>query len=198
MWRLPSGRALEETLGEIPLHVSALQPDPGQPDMAVRPQQVIAGAADSHPRQCGDVGCQVRNLVDGERRVGRDRRGWLPDQDQVESRVVESREQILGGAVRRELEPQPRKAIARARRAVGQARQRFRQRALRVADADLRDRAERELARVASKLIAKRRDPGEPAACGTGRRSQLSETISENARSVVLSSRSATGMRSLS
>ena len=58
-------------------------------------------------------------------------RRLLPEHDQVEPRVVEFLEQVLDRPVRLQLEPQPREAIARARRAVGQACQRLRQRALR-------------------------------------------------------------------
>ena len=52
----------------------------------------------------------------------------LADRDQGESRVVELAEQVLDRTARGEHEPKPREPVAGARRALGQARQRLRQR----------------------------------------------------------------------
>src|SRR5439155_14792998 len=69
------------------------------------------------------------------------RRHALADQEQVESRIVEFLEQVLGGPARRELEPQPRETIARARAVLRQSCQSFRYRTRAVANTSLGDGA---------------------------------------------------------
>ena len=68
----------------------------------------------------------------------------MADGDEGELGVIEPLEEVLGGAVGRELQPQPREAIARPRRVAGQAGEGLRERAVAVLNADLGNRAERE------------------------------------------------------
>src|SRR6266545_1953731 len=151
--------------GQVPGDGIRFQASPGEPDVAVRTQQV-----ESRPRDpCACELLRVVRIVGNQ--VGAQQLAefgcflrWrgLPDDDQAVAGVVELLEQVFDWAVRLEPQPQPRKTIARARRAVGQARQHFRQRAFPVGDAGLGDGAERELLRPLESH-RKSRDPREDA-----------------------------------
>ncbi len=92
----------------------------------------------------GSLGITWRAQQVAER--GYDRRGsGLPDHDEIEPRVIQLLEQVLGGTVRRELDPQPRETVAGPRAGVGQARQRLREWAPAVLDTGLGNRAKHEL-----------------------------------------------------
>ena len=167
--------------------------------MSVRTQEIERGLGNLRARQFHVIHGINRDHVDAQQVAELQRpsaRRRLPDHDQVELGVVEFLEQILDRAVRAELEPQPREAIARARRAIRQTLQGLRQGGFPVADADLGDVRNANFC-IRSRLIANaailartfvRSKPA----------SQLSETTSMNARSVVLSNRRATGTRSSS
>src|SRR6266851_5374686 len=133
--------------GQVPDDGIRLRASPGEPDVAVRTQQIERRPQDPHPRELLGVVRIVGNQVGAQQlaEFGCFLRGrGLPDDDQVVAGVVKLLEQVFDRAVRLEPEPQPRKTIARARRAVGLARQHFRQRALPVGDAGLGDGAERQ------------------------------------------------------
>src|SRR5882762_347267 len=133
--------------GQVPGDGIRFQASPGEPDVAVRTQQIESRSRDPHACQLSGVGRFVGNHVDAQKIAEPQpfsRRRGLPDDDQVVARVVQLLEQVFDRAVRLEPEPQPRETIARVRRAVGQARQRFRQGTLRVGDAGLGDGAERQ------------------------------------------------------
>src|SRR6267378_344367 len=137
--------------GQVPGDGIRFQASPGEPDVAVRTQQIESRSRDPHACQLSGVVRLVGNHVDAQKVAesqGFSRRRGLPDDDEVVARVVELLEQVFDRAVRLEPEPQPRKTIARARRAAGQARQHFRQGTLRVGDAGLGDGPERELLRA--------------------------------------------------
>ena len=113
-------------------------------------------------------------------------RRWLPDHDQVEARVVELSEQVLGGPARRELEPQPRESDRppAARRRAGPA-------ASPTAGSRGSAMPIWEMVRNASSAHAlerhrERERPWRTMRVRNSPASQLSETTSENARSVVL------------
>src|SRR5216684_238076 len=124
--------------GQVPDDGIRFQASPGESDVAVRTQQVESRSRDPHACELSGVVRFVGNHVEA-RKVAESqpfsRRRRLPDDDQVVARVVELLEQVFDRAVRLEPEPQPGKTIARARRAVGQARPHFRQRAFPVGDA---------------------------------------------------------------
>src|SRR2546427_2619473 len=133
--------------GQVPDDGARLQASPGEPDMAVRTQQIESRSSDPHAGELLRVVRFVGNHVDSQKVAESQpfsRRRRLPEDDQVVARVVELLEQVFDRAIRKEPEPQPRKTIARARRAAGQARQHFRQRAFPVGDAGLGDGAERQ------------------------------------------------------
>src|SRR6266446_8426440 len=133
--------------GQVPGDGIRFQASPGESDVAVRTQQIESRSRDPDACELLRVVRIVGNRVDAQtvaesQRFSR-RRG-LPDDDQVIAGVVELLEKVFDRAVRPEPDPQPRKTIARARRAVGQARQHFRQRAFPVGDAGLGNGAERQ------------------------------------------------------
>ena len=117
-----------QTLGNVPGRCGGIQVSSGKSDMAVRTQEVERGLGDPGARELPVVGGIARYRMDAQPIAERRqpvRRRRLPDHDQIESRVVEFSEQVLGGTVRLEPEPQPRKPIAGARRGVRQARPAF-------------------------------------------------------------------------
>src|SRR5439155_1839590 len=133
--------------GQVPGDGSRFQASPGEPDVAVRTQQIESRSRDPHACELSGVVRFVGNHVDAQKVAESQpfsRRRRLPDDDQVVARVVELLEQVFDRAVRLEPEPQPRKTIARARRAARQARQHSRQRAFPVGNAGLGDGAERQ------------------------------------------------------
>src|SRR4029079_7781528 len=71
--------------------------------------------------------------------------GLLAEQEQREVPVVECVEQVLGSSTSPAIEPEPGKPVPCLGRRAGKARERRRQRAIAILDADLRDGAEREL-----------------------------------------------------
>src|SRR5574342_456027 len=95
-------------------HVTAqetrVEPGPGESDMTVGTQEIERGSRDVCARELPVIGRIARDLVDTQQvtelRYAARRRG-LPDHDQIESRVVESCEQVFSGTVRRDLEPYP-------------------------------------------------------------------------------------------
>ena len=97
-------------LRQVTRHGASAQASPGKPDMAVRTQQVKRRSSDLRAGQFPVVRRIVGNHVSAQRvaevqrPVSRER---LPDHDQIEARVVESLEQVLGRPVDLELEPQP-------------------------------------------------------------------------------------------
>src|SRR6266496_2929048 len=135
------------TLSEISVYGLRVEARSGEPDVAVRTQQIESRPRDPHAGELLRVVRLVGDHVDAQKLAESQRfarRRGLPDDDQVVARVIELLEQVFDRAVRLEPEPQPGKTIARARRAVGQPRQHFRQRAFPVGDAGLGDGAERE------------------------------------------------------
>ena len=94
--------------------------------MTIGAQQIEGWVCDSGTAElflvCGIVGHAVRDdqSVETFQIVGRRR---LPDHDQVEARIVESREEVLDVTARREFEPKPGEAIAGTWRTLGQIRQ---------------------------------------------------------------------------
>lgn len=118
-----------QILGDVTADVGDFQPSSAKSDMAIRAHEIERGPRNFIARQFGIVDGILWDLVHAqqateiERTFGRRR---LPDDEQVELRVVELLEQILDGAVRLKPEPQPREAIASARRIVWQTLQRFR------------------------------------------------------------------------
>ncbi len=108
--------------GQVPCDGIRFQASPGEPDVAVRTQQIERRPQDPHPRELLGVVRIVGNHVGAQQLAEFGcflRWRGLPDDDQVVARVVELLEQVFDRAVRLEPEPQPRKTIARARRAVG-------------------------------------------------------------------------------
>src|SRR5256885_8787502 len=95
------------TLFRSPRDGARLQASPGEPDVAVRTQQVKRLPGDSHPgelkRVVRVVGNQLSAQQVAESRCFLRRRG-LPDDDEVVARVVELLEQVFDRAVRSELE----------------------------------------------------------------------------------------------
>ena len=186
----PAGGAVlrpSDPLGDVARHRRRFDPTARQPDMPVRTQQV-----ERRPRDLRAVELAVIGGIPGTSRV-RSRSpspgtppggAGCPITRRVNRVSSNLGEQVLGGTVRGEREPQPRKAIARTRRAGGQARQRFRERAVRVGNAGLGDRAKGEL-RTRSSRIASARIFGAKRVRNSPAR-PLSDTMSENARSVVL------------
>src|SRR5438093_5480506 len=125
-------------------HGASIQLYPGEPDVAVGTQQEERGLGNADARQLPVVGGIARDLVRAQQVTEfRDstRRRALPDHEQIEPRVVEFLEQVLSGPARREVEPQPRETIARARAVLGQASQGFRQRTSAVTNTSLGDGA---------------------------------------------------------
>src|SRR3989442_16041933 len=102
---------------------------PGETDGDVGTQQVKGGPGNPDPRKLPVVGGIARDLVRAQQvtefRDSTSRRA-LPDHEQIEPRVVEFFEQVLSGPARREVEPQPREAIAGVRAVLWQVGQFFR------------------------------------------------------------------------
>src|SRR5205809_199468 len=114
--------------GQVPGDGIRFQSSPGEPDVAVRTQQIESRSRDPHAGELLRVVRIVANHVGAQQLAESQRfpRGrGLPDDDQVVASVVQLLEQIFDRAVRLEPEPQPGKTIARARRAAGQTRQGF-------------------------------------------------------------------------
>src|SRR5438552_18861870 len=92
--------------GKVPGDCARLQASPGEPDVAVRTQQVKRLPGDSYPgelkRVVRVVGNQLSAQQVAESRCFLRGRG-LPDDDEVVARVVELLEQVLDRAVRSEL-----------------------------------------------------------------------------------------------
>src|SRR6266704_5496072 len=102
--------------GQVPGDGIRFQSSPGEPDVAVRTQQIESRPQDPH---AGELLRVVRLPGDhvGAQQVAESqcffRRRGLPDDDQVVARVVELLEQVLDRAVRPQPELQPREAVAR-------------------------------------------------------------------------------------
>src|SRR5437899_3378456 len=120
------GDSEPQTLGGVARDGGRLEACTAQSDMAVGTHDVERRSRDLRACQFGVVAGVGGNGVDAQHIALVQQsfaRGGLPDHDQVELRVVELLEHILDGAVGVELELEPRKAIAGARRAAGQPRQ---------------------------------------------------------------------------
>src|SRR2546430_16420849 len=97
--------------GQVPGDCARLHASPGEPDVAVRTQQVKRLPGDSHPSELQRVVRVLGNRMTAQQ-VAESRcflqwRG-LPDDDEVVARVVQLLEQVFDRAVRPELELQPR------------------------------------------------------------------------------------------
>ena len=115
-------------LGKVAFDRRSVQVNAAKSDVAIGTQQIERWLRNLRPDQFLVVCSIGRNRMDAQKVskiVQRSRFGCgLPDQQQVESSVVEMLEQVLGQTVRQQLEPHPREAIARGRCALRQARQR--------------------------------------------------------------------------
>src|SRR5713226_2707123 len=104
-----------QMFGDVTCRSGSIQVNATKSDMAVGAHEVERGPGNLRACQFRVVewidrnGVDAQQIAESERSFGRRK---LPHHDQVKSRVVEFLEQILDGAVRLELEPQPRKAIA--------------------------------------------------------------------------------------
>ena len=111
--------------------VGAHEIEGGLGNLGARQFRVVHGVGGEHV-EAQQVAEALRSL----------RRRGLPDHEQVEPDIVERLERDAADrAVRAELEPQPREAVAGAQRAGGQSAEGLRQSTLAVVDADLRDDA---------------------------------------------------------
>src|SRR5216117_1308878 len=91
--------------GQVPGDGSRFQASPGEPDVAVRTQQVESRSRDPHACELSGVVRFVGNHVDAQKVAESQpfsRRRRLPDDDQVVARVVELLEQVFDRAVRLE------------------------------------------------------------------------------------------------